>query len=35
MLTDEQRQRTILTLGGIVLRQLGARPEEREVRDEC
>jgi hypothetical protein len=35
MLTDEQRQRAILTLSGIVLRQLGAHPEEREVRDEC
>lgn len=34
LLTDEQRQRTLLTLSGIVLRQLDAPRNEPEVRDE-
>jgi hypothetical protein len=34
LLTDEQRQRTLLTLSGIVLRQLDATRNELEVRDE-
>jgi hypothetical protein len=33
-LTDEQRQRTLVTLSGIVLRQLDAPREDWEVRDE-
>ncbi len=33
-LTDEQRQRTLLTLSSIVIRQLGAPRDEQEVRDE-
>jgi hypothetical protein len=33
-LTEEQRQRTLLTLSGIVIRQLGAPRDEQEVRDE-
>jgi len=34
LLTEEQRQRTLSTLSGIVLRQLDAPRDEREVRDE-
>jgi hypothetical protein len=34
LLTDEQRQRTLITLSGIVLRQLDAPRDEREARDE-
>jgi hypothetical protein len=34
LLTDEQRQRTLTTLSGIVLRQLDAPRDGREVRDE-
>jgi hypothetical protein len=34
LLTGEQRQRALVTLGGIVLRQLDAPREEQEVRDE-
>ena len=34
LLTDEQRQRTLVTLSGIVLRQLDAPRDEQEVRDE-
>jgi hypothetical protein len=34
LLTDEQRQRTLRTLSGIVLRQLDAPPNDLEVRDE-
>jgi hypothetical protein len=34
LLTDEQRQRTLRTLSGIVLRQLDAPPNDPEVRDE-
>jgi hypothetical protein len=34
LLTDEQRQRTLATLSGIVLRQLEAPPDDEEVRDE-
>jgi hypothetical protein len=34
-LTDEQRQRTVATLSGIVLRQLDALRSDEEVRDEC
>jgi hypothetical protein len=33
-LTDEQRQRALLTLSSIVIRQLGAPRDEQEVRDE-
>ena len=33
-LTDEQRQRTLLTLSDIVLRQLAAPRNDQEVRDE-
>ena len=33
-LTDEQRQRTLATLSSVVVRQLGAPRDEREVRDE-
>jgi hypothetical protein len=33
-LTDEQRQQTLTTLSGVVVRQLGAPRDEREVRDE-
>jgi hypothetical protein len=33
-LTDEQRQRTLTTLSGIVLRQLDALRSDEEVRDE-
>ena len=34
LLTDEQRQQTVATLSGIVLRQLDAPPSDEEVRDE-
>jgi hypothetical protein len=34
LLTDEQRQRTLTTLSGIVLRQLDAAHNDTEVRDE-
>jgi hypothetical protein len=34
LLTDEQRQRTLVTLSGIVLRQLDAPRDGREGRDE-
>ena len=34
LLTDEQRQRALLTLSGIVLRQLDAPRDEEEVRDD-
>jgi hypothetical protein len=34
LLTDEQRQRTLVTLSGIVLRQLDAPRDDPEVRDE-
>ena len=34
LLTDEQRQRTLVTLSGIVLRQLDAPRNNEEVRDE-
>ena len=33
-LTDEQRQQTLATLSSIVVRQLDAPRDEREVRDE-
>jgi hypothetical protein len=33
-LTEEQRQRTLTTLSGIVLRQIDAPHDEQEVRDE-
>ena len=33
-LTDEQRQRTLLILSSIVVRQLNALRDEQEVRDE-
>ena len=33
-LTDEQRQRALAALSRIVVRQLGAPRDEREVRDE-
>jgi hypothetical protein len=33
-LTDEQRQRTLLILSSIVVRQLDAPRDEQEVRDE-
>jgi hypothetical protein len=33
-LTDEQRQQTLTTLSGVVVRQLGAARDEQEVRDE-
>ena len=33
-LTHEQRQQTLATLSSVVVRQLGAPPDEREVRDE-
>lgn len=33
-LTDEQRQRTLVTLSSIVIRQLGAPRDDPEVRDE-
>jgi hypothetical protein len=35
LLTDEQRQRALVTLSGIVLRQLDAPRNDPEVRDEC
>jgi len=34
LLTDEQRQRTLITLCGIVLRQLDAPRDDQEVRDD-
>jgi hypothetical protein len=34
LLTDEQRQRTLTTLSGIVLRQLDAPHDDTGVRDE-
>jgi hypothetical protein len=34
LLTDEQRQRTLITLTGVVLRQLDAPLNAQEVRDE-
>jgi len=34
LLTDEQRQRTLVTLSGIVVRQLDAPLNGREVHDE-
>jgi hypothetical protein len=34
LLTDEQRQRTLVTLSSIVVRQLDAPPNGQEVRDE-
>jgi len=34
LLTDEQRQRTLVTLSGIVVRQLDVPLKSREVRDE-
>jgi len=34
LLTDEQRQRALATLSSIVLRQLDALRDEKEVRDE-
>jgi hypothetical protein len=34
LLTGEQRQRTLVTLSGIVLRQLAAPRDEQEVRDD-
>jgi len=34
LLTDEQRQRTLVTLSGIVVRQLDAPRSDLEVRDE-
>lgn len=34
LLTDEQRQRTLVTLSSIVMRQLDAPRDEQEVRDE-
>jgi hypothetical protein len=34
LLTDEQRQQTLATLSGIVLRQFDAPRGEQEVRDE-
>jgi len=34
LLTDEQRQRTLVTLSGIVVRQLDAPRDDKEVRDE-
>jgi hypothetical protein len=34
LLTDDQRQRTLLILSGIVLRQLDAPRDDLEVRDE-
>lgn len=34
LLTDEQRQRTLLILSGVVLRQLDAPQSVSEVRDE-
>ena len=33
-LTDEQRQRTLVTLSSIVIRQLDAPRDDQEVRDE-
>jgi hypothetical protein len=33
-LTDQQRQRTLLTLSSIVMRQLDAPRHDQEVRDE-
>ena len=33
LLTDEQRQRTLVTLSGIVVRQLDAPRDDGEVRD--
>jgi len=33
-LTNEQRQQTLTTLSGVVVRQLGATRDEQEVRDE-
>jgi hypothetical protein len=35
LLTDEQRQRTLVTLSRIVVQQLDAPPDGQEVRDEC
>jgi hypothetical protein len=34
LLTDEQRQRALVTLSGIVARQIGTALDEREVADE-
>jgi hypothetical protein len=34
LLTDEQRQRTLVALSGIVVRQLDAPRDDGEVRDE-
>jgi hypothetical protein len=34
LLTDEQRHRTLATLSGIVVRQLGAPRDDQEVRNE-
>jgi hypothetical protein len=34
LLTDEQRQRTLVTLSGIVLRHLDAHRDDQEVRNE-
>jgi hypothetical protein len=34
LLTDEQRQRTLIILCGIVLRQLDAPHDDQEVRDD-
>jgi hypothetical protein len=34
LLTDEQRQRALVTLSGIVLRQIDVPREDLEVRDE-
>ena len=34
LLTDDQRQRTLLILSGIVLRQLDAPRDDEEVRDD-
>jgi hypothetical protein len=34
LLTDEQRQRTLVTLSGIVLRQIDVPRDDLEVRDE-
>jgi hypothetical protein len=33
-LTDQQRQRTLVALSSIVVRQLDAAPNDQEVRDE-
>jgi hypothetical protein len=34
-LTDQQRQRTLVTLSSIVIRQLDAPRDDQEVRHEC